>query len=134
MTFEVESLKDWQKPAKWLLEQYPNGGVFFLRGRLAVGKTTFVKAIVSELGYNNAYSPTFALINSYGDNIFHYDLYQLQEKNISLAEVVQNFLEPGWHFIEWADENTEKIVSFYGITPVWNDICVKGEKRHIKIE
>ena len=134
MTFEVGALEELEIPARWLLKNYPNGGLFFLRGDLASGKTSFVKAFSAILGFNEAHSPTFTIMNEYGGKIFHYDLYQLEEKQISLFEIAETFCESGWHFVEWANEDTAKIADVYGLKPVWNDFCVKNGKRQIKIK
>lgn len=134
MTFDITRIKDLDIPARWILDNYPNGGVFFLRGTLASGKTTFVKAFAKLLGFDNTSSPTFSLVNEYGNQIYHYDIYQTKERNISLFEIAHNMLEPGWHFVEWADDETARTVEMFGIRPVWNDFCVIQGKRQIKID
>jgi tRNA threonylcarbamoyladenosine biosynthesis protein TsaE len=134
MIFDINSIDDLERPARWILNNYPNGGVFFLRGTLASGKTTFVQAFAKLLGYNDASSPTFSLINDYDGKIYHYDIYQIKERNISLFEIAHNMLESGWHFVEWADDETAKIADILGIKPIWNDFCVIEGKRQIKIE
>lgn len=133
MTFDVDNISDLEAPAKWILTNYPTGGIFFLRGDLASGKTTFVKTFAGLLGFKDASSPTFALINDYGGKIYHYDIYQLSERKISLFEIAHNLLEPGWHFVEWANYETVKIADILGVKPIWNDFCVSEGKRQIKI-
>lgn len=134
MIFDITEINNLDIPAKFILQNYPNGGLFFLRGTLASGKTTFVKTFANILELHNTSSPTFSLINCYGDKIYHYDLYQIKEKQISIAEIVQNFFEDGWHFVEWADDDTEKLAKAFGLTPIWNDFCIKNEKRYIEIK
>lgn len=134
MIFDITDINSLSEPANYILQNNPNGGLFFLRGTLASGKTTFVKTFAKNLGITNTSSPTFSLINCYGDKIYHYDLYQIKEKQISMAEIVQNFFEDGWHFVEWADEETERLAKAFGLTPKWNDFCIKNEKRYIEIE
>tara|TARA_S200000501_G_scaffold349001_1_gene364726 strand:+ start:464 stop:886 length:423 start_codon:yes stop_codon:yes gene_type:complete len=52
-------------------------------GPLGSGKTTLIKSIINELGYNdNVSSPTFSLINEYPVNdkmIYHIDLYRINK-------------------------------------------------------
>ena len=51
-------------------------GVVILKGDLAAGKTTLVKAVVKAMGIDDEVtSPTFSLQQCYGDSIYHYDLY-----------------------------------------------------------
>ncbi len=134
MIFDITDINSLSEPANYILQNNPNGGLFFLRGTLASGKTTFVKTFAKNLGITNTSSPTFSLINCYGEKIYHYDLYQIKEKQISMAEIVQNFFEDGWHFVEWADEETEKLAKAFGLAPIWNDFCIKNEKRYIEIK
>ena len=50
--------------------------IVLLRGDLGSGKTTFVKEYVKYIGINNKVtSPTFSLQSIYGNEIFHYDVY-----------------------------------------------------------
>ena len=52
-------------------------GIYLLKGDLASGKTTFVKAMVQYLGNSSVVtSPTFLLAQDYGEGIYHYDIYQ----------------------------------------------------------
>ena len=134
MIFDITDINSLSEPANYILQNNPNGGLFFLRGTLASGKTTFVKTFAKNLGITNTSSPTFSLINCYDEKIYHYDLYQIKEKQISMAEIVQNFFEDGWHFVELADEETEKLAKAFGLAPIWNDFCIKNEKRYIEIK
>lgn len=55
-------------------------GVVALRGELASGKTCFVRGMARHVGASLAvHSPTFTLINEYGDaqRLYHFDLYRL---------------------------------------------------------
>ena len=58
-----------------LLDEFKNG-VVILKGDLAAGKTTLVKAVVAAMGIEDTVtSPTFSLQQVYGDKIYHYDMY-----------------------------------------------------------
>ena len=47
-----------------------------LKGDLASGKTTLVKAVVKAMGINEEVtSPTFSLQQVYAGKVFHYDMY-----------------------------------------------------------
>ena len=55
-------------------EKLPKGGIVLLRGDLASGKTTRVQRFVKFLGLEVAVSsPTFSMMNVYGDSVYHYD-------------------------------------------------------------
>lgn len=69
--------------ARALAGRLPAGGVVWLQGDLGVGKTTFVRAMVSALGGGEtATSPTYDLVHRYqgrSDSIYHVDCYRLRE-------------------------------------------------------
>jgi len=59
------------------------GQVLYLEGELGTGKTTWVKGLLSGLGYDGVVtSPTFSLVEPYTFGLltlFHFDLYRLQD-------------------------------------------------------
>lgn len=85
--------------------QLPDGGVIVLRGDLASGKTTLTQYAAKRLGVRaNVTSPTFSIQQRYGDELYHYDVYNKGVDHflsLGLFEALEN---PGYHFIEWGDE------------------------------
>lgn len=83
------------------------GDVVLLRGPLAAGKTTLVKAVVAGLGGTEAVtSPTFALAQFYdttAGKVLHVDTYRLE----SLAEYrdlgLDEYYATGITLVEWGD-------------------------------
>ena len=99
-----------------LVEILPLEGIIILQGDLAAGKTTLVKQIVKFRGINaNVTSPTFSVMQSYDDKIFHYDIYQNGFEAILKNGLFENLLEDGLHLVEWGDEKMEKMLEKYGI-------------------
>jgi len=93
-----------------VIREFPSG-VVILKGDLASGKTTFVKAIVKELGYEeDVTSPTFSLQQCYGDNIFHYDIYNHGIEHFISLGMLEELDKKGLHFIEWGDDKLEAIL------------------------
>jgi len=98
----------------------PKSGVIILQGDLASGKTTLVKAIVKAHGIDaDVTSPTFSVMQSYGDKIYHYDIYQNRLDAILQNGLFENLLEEGLHLVEWGDERLEKALENLG------EKCVK---------
>ncbi len=91
-------------------------GVVILKGDLASGKTTFVKKIVKKLGITNEVtSPTFSLQQCYGNNIFHYDIYNHGLEHFISLGMLEELDKKGLHFIEWGDTELENILKDAGI-------------------
>ena len=84
------------------------GDVVLLKGALATGKTTFVKAIAAALGSSQvATSPTFMLAQFYPTSsvtILHIDTYRLsglpEYRDLGLDE----FIEESITLIEWGEK------------------------------
>ncbi|MEA3554846.1 MAG: tRNA (adenosine(37)-N6)-threonylcarbamoyltransferase complex ATPase subunit type 1 TsaE [Campylobacterota bacterium] len=108
--------------------------VVLLQGTLASGKTTLVKHYVASLGYDDKVtSPTFSLQSVYGEDIFHYDVYnKTLEEFISLG-LLEEFENEGVHFVEWGDDKLENILKEYGFDCLKISIEKKEDKREYKI-
>ncbi len=106
MKYICKNVFELGKIAKCILSDYKERRIFALYGGMGVGKTTFVKELVKELGSDNVVnSPTFTIINIYKYNhgeIYHIDLYRI-EKEKELEEIgIEEYLYSGnYCFIEW---------------------------------
>ncbi len=82
-------------------------GVIALRGDLASGKTCFVRGMAEHLGAPRAvHSPTFTLINEYGENkkLYHFDLYRLRNAiEVEDLGATELFEGDALCAVEWAD-------------------------------
>lgn len=96
-------------------EKFQNG-VIILRGDLASGKTTFVKALALHLGVSDdVTSPTFSLQQCYGDKIFHYDIYNHGIEHFLSLGMLEELERDGLHLVEWGDERLVDILVSAGI-------------------
>ncbi len=112
----------------------PDGGIILLKGDLASGKTTLVKAFVREAGLDEeATSPTFSVMQVYGDAIWHYDIYNEGVAKFIESGLLENLEKTGYHFIEWADEKLKQILEAYGFSFITVEITPAGEKREYRI-
>ncbi|HOD48514.1 MAG TPA: tRNA (adenosine(37)-N6)-threonylcarbamoyltransferase complex ATPase subunit type 1 TsaE [Candidatus Hydrogenedentes bacterium] len=85
----------------------PRGSVVALRGELATGKTCLVSGMARCFaGADYVHSPTFTLVNQYGENpsLLHVDLYRLsgpeEVEDLGYAEL---FDSDDICVIEWAE-------------------------------
>lgn len=100
-----------------------------LDGPMGVGKTEFVKQLVSLLGGGDeACSPTFALHNEYPTDrglVDHIDLYRLESEedleSIGFWDLFQK--EQGLILIEWSSRIEPSF-----LPPDWNQIEIQMEK------
>jgi len=80
LTIETVSPEETERLGRAIAALMPRG-VVALRGDLASGKTCFVRGMAQHLGAPLAvHSPTFTLINEYGNErkLYHFDLYRLR--------------------------------------------------------
>jgi tRNA threonylcarbamoyladenosine biosynthesis protein TsaE len=90
-----------------LIQWLPTGAVVALRGELATGKTCLVRGMAKAVGNLEAvHSPTFTLINEYGDTrtIYHFDLYRLSgPEEVADLGCEEIFDGDGICAVEWAE-------------------------------
>ena len=111
----IKHTKDLPKVAKEFLALNPDKKIFAFFGELGAGKTTFIKALCSELNVIDVVSsPTFSIINEYQTDqhlpVYHMNFYRINK----LSEVYEMGIEDyftgqDFCFIEWP-EKIEKIL------------------------
>ena len=112
----------------------PHGGIVLLRGDLASGKTTLVKEFVKFLGIkDDVSSPTFSVLNIYDERVYHYDIYNEGTKKFLQNGMLENLELEGYHLIEWADKDLEKIIKECGFKYIVIQIDVLHERREYKV-
>lgn len=113
------SLDQLPQLCEYIGNQMPDGGVVVLQGNLASGKTTFTQAFARFLGIEDAVtSPTFSLQQKYGEQLFHYDLYNYGiEKFLSMG-MLEELEHKGYHLVEWGDDTLIQWLKKAGFTYV----------------
>jgi len=112
-------------------------GVVILKGDLASGKTTLVKAVVQALGVEDEVtSPTFSLQQCYGDNIYHYDIYNHGLEHFLSLGMLEELDKEGLHFVEWGDDELLKILVDAEIPTVVIEIVKtsQNDEREYRVE
>ena len=109
MKITISSLDAINEAAKQIVAAMGSNRVFAFYGKMGAGKTTFIKALCTELGVDDVItSPTFAIVNEYtagdGSPIYHFDFYRIKK----LDEVYDMgyedyFYNGGLCLIEWPE-------------------------------
>ena len=87
---------------------FPNNKIYAFHGNLAVGKTSFIRALCAVKKVKETVSsPTFSIINEYSypdGKIYHLDLYRLKDEQEAIRAGVEDCLYSGdVCLVEWPD-------------------------------
>lgn len=108
--FISESVEGTRKIAKELINKIKKSNkplVFIIEGDLGVGKTVFVKGLGESFGIKNIISPTYVIYYEYG-SFYHFDLYQIEEKDEFRHLGIEELLKPGNILcFEWGEKAGE---------------------------
>ena len=104
---ESNSSKDTIKIGNNLAKLLSKGDVVVLSGDLGAGKTKFVEGFLHNFGLQDEISsPTFNIINEYissDNNIYHFDVYRLEDSDEFYAIGGEEYFEKGICLIEWGE-------------------------------
>lgn len=111
MIYKINNLKGLDNLTKAISEKLKGNEIILLKGDLGVGKTTFTKYLLKNLGVmEDVTSPTFTIMNHYETpkfDIYHIDMYRIKDFDIS------DLLGKGLIIIEWPknlDKNLENVI------------------------
>lgn len=107
MKFEVNSIEETLAAARRFAAILKPGDIIALHGDIGVGKTVFVRGVVSCFGdETEVTSPTFSIMNIYAGktDIYHFDLYRMEdEEEIYESGLDEYIFGNGISLIEWPD-------------------------------
>ena len=89
------------------IKGFQNSLLINLEGNLGAGKTTFVRGLIQEFGFDEFIkSPTFTIVESYESEnlkVFHFDLYRIEDDRELQAIGVEDYLseENAITLVEW---------------------------------
>ncbi|CAA6803862.1 MAG: TsaE protein, required for threonylcarbamoyladenosine t(6)A37 formation in tRNA [uncultured Sulfurovum sp.] len=131
----IASLNELDTVVNHLNKIVPSSAIIFLIGNLAAGKTTLTKKIAKAKGIEGEItSPTFSLQQCYAKNLFHYDLYRIENHEFMELGLFEEFDKEGWHILEWGDVSLKNFLLNAGYEVFTVKIEAFEEKRKYKIE
>ena len=93
------------------IKGFQNSLLINLEGNLGAGKTTFVRGLIQEFGFDEFIkSPTFTIVESYESEnlkVFHFDLYRIEDDRELQAIGVEDYLseENAITLVEWPEKS-----------------------------
>lgn len=131
----IASENELDEVVNYLNSVVPTSAILFLTGNLATGKTTLTKSIAKVKGIEGEVtSPTFSLQQCYDKNLFHYDLYRIENEEFMELGLFEEFDKEGWHMVEWGDEALKAFLLNAGYDVFTVTIEPYEEKRKYSIE
>ena len=102
---------------KKIASELKKGDVIVLTGELGSGKTKLTEGILTYFGLEKEISsPTFTIVNEYNTdnlNIYHFDVYRLEEIEEFTAIGGEEYFEKGACIIEWGEMIEELLPAQY---------------------
>lgn len=112
-----KSEQDTIEIGKKIAEKLEKGSVIVLTGDLGSGKTKLTEGILTYFGLENEISsPTFTIVNEYNAenlNIYHFDVYRLEDVDEFYAIGGEEYFEKGASIIEWGELVEEALPKEY---------------------
>ena len=95
--------------AQELMKLLSHRSLFLFVGEVGAGKTTIISKLCQMLGFPQAVSPSFSILNRYenekGQSLDHVDLYRLNDEtdleSTGFWDLFQQ--EKAWVMVEWSD-------------------------------
>lgn len=130
----IASLDEMGTVLEYLQERLPVNVIVFLRGDLAAGKTTLTQAVAKARGIEGEVtSPTFSLQHCYGEGLYHYDLYRLDDEEFMQMGLFEEFDKEGWHMVEWGSDAIKAFLESAGYNTVLVEIEPASNGRKYRI-
>ena len=104
----IYDITEISKVTKIIIDSIKQNNKVLFSGPIGSGKTTLIKSIMHDLGYNeHVLSPTFSVINEYALDdkmIYHMDLYRIKKEDELYEIGFEEYLRSGnLCLIEWPE-------------------------------
>ncbi len=113
MEYFSKSEEDTIELGKKIASKLKKGDVIVLTGDLGSGKTKLTEGILTYFGLQDEISsPTFTIVNEHNSpdlDIFHFDVYRLDDVDEFYAIGGEEYFEKGVSIIEWGEKIEEAL-------------------------
>lgn len=113
------------------------GDIIILSGDLGAGKTKFTEGVLNHFNLQDEISsPTFTIVNEYNTpnlNIYHFDVYRLEDSDEFLAIGGEEYFDKGACLIEWGEQIEDVLPNNY-IKITFSKNNDEDNIRYIKID
>lgn len=137
MNIVSNSEKETIELGKKIASKLKKGDIIILSGDLGSGKTKFTEGILTYFGLEDEISsPTFTIVNEYNTetlNIYHFDVYRLNDIDEFRAIGGEEYFEKGACIIEWGEMIEEVLPQNYTKITFFRNLDYEN-KRNINIE
>lgn len=137
MEYISNSEKDTIELGKIIASKLYKGLIIVLTGDLGTGKTKLTEGILTYFNMEKEISsPTFMLVNEYNTpnlNIYHFDVYRLNDSDEFLAIGGEEYFEKGACIIEWGEEILDVLPKDY-VHIIFSKDNENTNKRKIEIK
>ncbi len=104
-------LYDLENIAAQIKSKIETPALIYLEGPVGAGKTTFVQHFCKD---QKAVSPSYSLINEYGDEIVHADFYRIKSQDELEYLELSLYEDKLYFFAEWGVEYSDFITQEFG--------------------
>jgi len=107
MQLRIDNLSTITQTAKEFLALTKGHTLFAFDAEMGAGKTTFINALLLEMGIeDHVSSPTFSIINEYYSpqfgSVYHFDFYRIENEMEALDIGIEDIIyDNNYCFIEW---------------------------------
>jgi tRNA threonylcarbamoyladenosine biosynthesis protein TsaE len=107
MQLIIDNIADINQVARDFLKFTKGHTIFAFDGEMGVGKTTFINAILKQMGIeDHTSSPTFSIVNEYlstkHGTVYHFDFYRIENEIEALDIGIEDIIYgEDYCFMEW---------------------------------
>ena len=107
MQIRIKHISELKSATQSFIALLKTNNIFAFYGEMGAGKTTFINALLLEMGINDhSSSPTFSIVNEYESSnygtVYHFDFYRIEDEIEALDIGIEDMIYgKEFCFMEW---------------------------------